>query len=137
MRFIFSIQIYFPLKYAPITLELELVNSITEPIIIQTGTGTDAGDFPDVTVAQPQNTSNMWEINNVHLNCDICHLDNNLNNTYAEHLLSGKSLPITMTTYITQQQTVAGYSQLDIQVIRSVSKLVGVLLPLIKTQLMQ
>ena len=31
-----------------------------------------------------------------------------------------------MTTYITQQQTVAGYSQLDIQVIRSVSKLVGV-----------
>ena len=30
-----------------------------------------------------------------------------------------------MTTFITQQQTVAGYSQLDIQVIRSVSKLVG------------
>ena len=123
---LFSQFKYIPLKYAPITLELELVNSITEPIIIQTGTGTDAGDFPDGTVAQPQNTSNMWEINNVHLNCDICHLDNNLNNAYVEHLLGGKSLPITMTTYITQQQTVAGYSQLDIQVIRSVSKLVGV-----------
>ena len=26
------------------------------------------GDFPDgVLVAQPQNTSNKWEINNVHL----------------------------------------------------------------------
>ena len=123
---LFSQFKYIPLKYAPITLELELVNSMTEPIIIQTGTGTDAGDFPDGTVAQPQNTSNRWEINNVHLNCDICHLDNNLNNAYVEHLLGGKSLPITMTTYITQQQTVAGYSQLDIQVIRSVSKLVGV-----------
>ena len=123
---LFSQFKYIPLKYAPITLELELVNSMTEPIIIQTGTGTDVGVFPDGTVAQPQNTSNRWEINNVHLNCDICHLDNNLNNAYVEHLLGGKSLPITMTTYITQQQTVAGYSQLDIQVIRSVSKLVGV-----------
>ena len=98
---------------------------MTEPIIIQTGTGTDLGDFPDGTVAQPQNTSNTWEINNVHLKCDICHLDNNLNNAYVEHLLGGKALPVTMTTFITQQQTVAGYSQLDIQVIRSVSKLVG------------
>ena len=123
---LFSQFKYIPLKYAPITLELELVNSITEPIIIQTGTGTDAGDFPDGTVANPQNTSNKWEINNVHLNCDICHLENNLNNAYVEHLLGGKALPITMTTFITQQQTVAGYSQLDIQVIRSVSKLVGV-----------
>ena len=60
---LFSQFKYIPLKYAPITLELELVNSMTEPIIIQTGTGTDAGDFPDGTVAQPQNTSNMWEIN--------------------------------------------------------------------------
>ena len=81
--------------------------------------------FPDGLVAQPQNTSNKWEINNVNLKCDICHLDNNLNNAYVEHLLGGKALPITMTTFITQQQTVAGYSQLDVQVIRSVSKLVG------------
>ena len=124
---LFSQFKYIPLKYAPITLELELANSITEPIIIQTGINTDLGDFPDgVLAAQPQNTSNKWEINNVHLNCDICHLDNNLNNAYVEHLLGGKALPITMTTFITQQQTVAGYSQLDIQVIRSVSKLVGV-----------
>ena len=122
---LFSQFKYIPLKYAPITLELELVNSMTEPIIIQTGTGTNAGDFPDGLVAQPQNTSNKWEINNVHLTCDICHLDNNLNNAYVEHLLGGKALPITMTTFITQQQTVAGYSQLDIQVIRSASKLVG------------
>ena len=117
----FSQYKYIPLKYAPITLELELVNSMTEPIIIQTGTGTDAGVFPDGTVAQPQNTSNKREINNVHLNCDICHLDNNLNDAYVEHLLGGKSLPITMTTFITQQQTVKDYSQLDFQVIHSVS----------------
>ena len=133
---LFSQFKYIPLKYAPITLELELVNSITEPIIIQTGTGTDLGDFPDgVLAAQPQNTSNKWEINNVHLKCDICHLDNNLNNAYVEHLLGGKALPITMTTFKTQQQTVAGYSQLDIQVIRSVSKLVC-LSHSTKTQLM-
>ena len=120
---LFSQFKYIPLKYSPITLELELVNSMTEPIIIQTGATT--GDVPAGTVAQPQNTSNLWEINNAHLKCDICHLDNNLNNAYVEHLLGGKALPITMTTFLTQQQTVAGYSQLDIQVIRSVSKLVG------------
>ena len=32
---LFSQFKYIPLKYAPITLELELVNSMTEPIIIQ------------------------------------------------------------------------------------------------------
>ena len=125
---LFSQFKYTPLKYAPITLELELVNSMTEPMTIRTGTGIDLGDVPDGTVAQPQNTSNLWEIKSVHLKCDICHLDNNLNNAYVEHLLGGKALPITMTTCKTQQQTLAGYSQFDIQVICSVPKLVGLFL---------
>ena len=122
---IFSQYKYIPLKYAPITIELELVNSATEPLIITTGAGNADGNFPSGTSDQSQNNSNQWEINNVKLSCDLCHLHNDLNNAYNEHLLSGKSLPLTMTTFITQSQTVSGYAQLDVQVIRSVSKLVG------------
>ena len=64
MWFVFSIQVH-PVKICTYYSGIRISNSITEPIIIQTGTGTDAGDFPDGTVAQPQNTSNKWEINNV------------------------------------------------------------------------
>ena len=66
------------------------------------------------------NTSKVFELNNAFVSCDICTLDNNLNNEYVKHLLEGKGLPITYTTYITQMQSVAGYSDINVPVIRSV-----------------
>ena len=71
------------------------------------------------------NTSIDWEISNPRVVCDVCTLDNNLNNEYAKHLLEGKGLPITYTTYITQSQTVKGSTDISVPVIRSVSKLVA------------
>ena len=100
-----------------LTIELELVNSATDCIINpndydESDTGIDAalrGRFT-TSVALPAgsatNTSIDWEINNVFCACDVLTLDNNLNNEYVKHLLEGKGLPITYTTYITQSQTV-------------------------------
>ena len=48
-----------------------------------------------------------------------------MNNEYVKHLLEGKGLPITYTTYITQTQSIAGMSDINVPVIRSVSKLVA------------
>ena len=54
-----------PIRYAPLEIELELVNQ--------------AGD------AQTGATS--WNISDVQLKCDLVTLDNALDNSYAQHIL--------------------------------------------------
>ena len=56
-----------------------------EPIVPQ---GTPASEF------SVYNTSNMWQIQNVQFKCDVVSSDSALENSYAQHLLHGKSLPI-------------------------------------------
>ena len=129
---LFSQFKYLPLKYmGNLTIELELVNNDTD-CVINPNDNTEAnaiGDRFTTDVALPggniSNTSTLFELNNAFVSCDICTLDNNLNNEYVKHLLEGKGLPITYTTYITQMQSVAGYSDINVPVIRSVSKLVA------------
>ena len=87
-----------PLKYMPLTIELELVNDANDVVITP---GVDA-------VFTTANTTSDWHIDNVQLKCDILHLDNSLQNNYDKHLLGGKSLPINFNTYITQSQAIVG-----------------------------
>ena len=134
---LFSQFKYLPLKYmGNLTIELELVNNAIDCIINpndydESDTGLDAGIRNRFTLAvagdvgKATNTSIDWEISNARVVCDVCTLDNNLNNEYVKHLLEGKGLPITYTTYITQSQTVKGSTDISVPVIRSVSKLVA------------
>ena len=71
-----------PLRCCPIQIELELVNNFTDAIIIR-----DAND------------SALWNISDIQCKCDLLTLDNTLDNEYAFHLLSGKSLPISFATW--------------------------------------
>ena len=117
-----------------LTTELELVTNATDCIIdyriyqLNDDVGTrfvhdvdPAGDAG----ADVRNTTIQWEVNSARVVCDVCTLDNNLNNQYVKHLLEGKGLPITYTTYITQGQSVANMTDINIPVILSVSKLVA------------
>ena len=94
----------------------------------ESDTGLDEGIRTRFTVVvagdtgKATNTSIDLEISNPRVVCDVCALDNNLNNEYTKHLLEGKGLPITYTTYITQSQTVKGSTDISVPVIRSVSK---------------
>ncbi len=65
------------------------------------------------------------------LKCDVCTLDNALDNNYVSHLLSGKSLNIVYNTFISNIQTILSNDS-QINVSRSVSKLKSVLLSLEK-----
>ena len=119
-----------------LTIELELVNNAVDCIIDpnnydESDTGLDEDIRTRFTVAvagdvgKATNTSIDWEISNARVVCDVCTLDNNLNNEYVKHLLEGKGLPITYTTYITQSQSIKGLTDISVNVIRSVSKLVA------------
>ena len=134
---LFSQFKYLPLKYmGNLTIELELVNATTDCVINPDGYDeADAGIGLDLRtkftkdVALPggnaSNTSTDFHLENIFCACDVSALDNNINNEYVKHLLEGKGLPITYTTYITQSQSVAGLSSISVPVIRSVSKLVA------------
>ena len=116
---LFSQFKYLPLEYmGNLTIELELVTNAVDCIndpnnYDESNTGISADIRNRFTVAvagdvgKATNTSIDWEIiSNPRVVCDVCTLDNNLNNEYTKHLLEGKGLPITYTTYITQSQNV-------------------------------
>ena len=97
---LFSQFKHFPLQYmGSLTIELELVTNATDCIIDYRDdtANTDIGNrfTNDVdSVATPgapfTNTSIDWEINNARVVCDVCTLDNNINNEYVKHLLEAK-----------------------------------------------
>jgi hypothetical protein len=57
--------------------------------------------------------------------CDLVTLDSALQNSYVEHVLSGKALPINYSTYINQYQTITT-GNISANVSRSASRLKSV-----------
>ena len=116
-----------PVRYCPVTIELELVNSSNDPIV------SALADTRPFTAA---NTSVSWQIQNVQVKCDMCTLDNGLDNQFAEHLLSGKSLPINYNTYVSQMQSIlsgaTGQQKVRLNVTRALSRLKSVFVSLVR-----
>lgn len=97
-----------PIRYAPLEIELELVNQVSD--------------------AQQGSTS--WTINDVQLKCDVVTLDNALDNSYAQHLLAGKALPINYSTYISQSQVTTA-STFAINIARAATRLKSIFLTMV------
>ena len=122
-----------PLRYAPVTIELELVDSYTDPVF--TGYTINPRDAAvaltgaDISVGL---SAIQWQIMNVQVKTDVCVLDNALDNSYAQHLLSGKSLPISYNTFVSQLQTIANQSSPLINVSRALTRLKTVFVTLQK-----
>jgi len=112
---IFNQSKYLPLMWGGFVLEFELVGTSTDPIISPPAGVADS----DYTNA---NTSTAWEILDVRLIGDQVNLDSALQNSYSEHVLSGKTLPISYNTFITMQQAVSG-TYITVNISRAVSRL--------------
>ena len=111
-----------PLKYMPLTIELELVNAANDVIVTPGVNGT----------FDSSNTTSDWQIENVQLKCDLCNLDNSLQNNYDSHLLSGKSLPINFNTYITQSQAITG-QDVGVSLNRAITRLKSIFVTFYQT----
>jgi hypothetical protein len=112
-----------PLQYAPITIELEVCNSITDPIM---SVNDEACGVVCKTVGSLiKNTSQDWRIENPNIKCDVCVLDSALNNEYAALLLSGKALPINISSYVLQMQSISGQTP-SVNITRALSRLKSV-----------
>jgi hypothetical protein len=104
---------YIPLMWSPLMFEFEVVNGATDAIVGIGATFTAA------------NTSIVWQIQDIRVVCDLVTLDSALQNSYAEHVLSGKPLPINYGSYITQFQTLTS-GDFAVSVTRAVSRLKSV-----------
>ena len=106
------------IKFCPLIIEMELVGNYNDPLVTpQIPATTDpANSFSTAHIG------NVFEIIDAQLKLDCLLLDSQLNESYISHLLSGKSLPLTYSTWITQQSSITN-NKLAIQVARSCSRL--------------
>ena len=72
-------------RYCPLQIEIEVVYAQEDAVTVESWEG-------------HQNAAN-WDISDIQCKCDLLTLDNALDNEYASHFLSGKSLPINFSTW--------------------------------------
>ena len=99
------------------TTELTSVDDSTLPIV-STETSTRAAG----TNFAAANLSTSWQIQNAMVKCDLITLDSGLNESYAKVLEEGKKLTINYNTFISQIQSIAGQTNIQISLTRSLAR---------------
>ena len=102
---------YLPLVWGGFVMEFEIISDPTEAF----ADSVIGGNFT------PTDTGCSWAMSDIRLVGDVVTLDSALQNSYAEHALSGKVVPINYGTYITMQQNVVG-DNISVTVSRAVSR---------------
>ena len=87
----------------PLSSELSLVDSATDPIVSAIAAYTEA--FHHFSVA---NTSYEWSILNVHAKCDLTLLGSSLHESYINTKEEGNTFTVNLNTCISQYQTTPG-----------------------------
>ena len=108
-----------PLRFCPITIELELVS--------------DAADCVFVGRHGNDNTCDAnWNISDIQCKMDLLTLDSSLQNEYSSHLLSGKTLPINFSSYNHTNQSTNGDKDYSANIHRALIRLKPVFITLFK-----
>ena len=105
-----------PLKYCPLRIELELINSGSECMFVGGQNGLTSSD--------------QWSISDIQCNMDLLTLDSSLQNEYAGHLLSGKSLPISFNSFNHTNQATNGDKDFSAHTHRALTRLKSVFITL-------
>jgi hypothetical protein len=114
---------FLPLQYIQsLSLELELVDNAADSVVANTG-----GVF---TAA---NNSLLWHLENVQVKCDMISLDNGVQESYHNVLMSSKDIPIHYNTFTSQFQTILAQDEAFVNVSRAATRLKSVFISLDKT----
>ena len=105
-----------PLRYAPLQFEFELVSS--------------SGDSVFIGPSRENTCSANWGISDIQCKMDLSTLDSSLQNEYASHLLSGKSLPINFSSYNYSSQSTNGDKDFSAHIHRALTRLKSVYITL-------
>jgi hypothetical protein len=115
---------FIPLRYCPLEIELELADA-------DDGLITSSGGITDATLKAKfeGSISKEFHLEMCQLKADVCTLDNALDNSYTQHLMNGRHLPIVYNTFVSNIQTIVA-ADTQINVSRSLSRLKSVFLSL-------
>ena len=113
---------FLPLEYLQsLTIELELVDKAEDAVVTTDG-----------TTFTTDNNSVKWHLENVQVKCDIISLDNSVQESYHQVLMSSKEIPIHYNTLNSQFQTITNNSEPFINVSRAATRLKSVFVTLDK-----
>lgn len=102
-----------PLRYCILQIELELVSNMSDAFQHNGGTYTA-----------------NWGVTDIQCKCDLLIRDNSLDNEYASLLLSGKSLPISFSTWNHTNQSTGGDKNFSAHITRALTRLNSVFITL-------
>ena len=105
-----------PLRYAPLQFEFELVSNSADSVY--------------VGPVKENNCSANWGISDIQCKMDLLTLDSSLQNEYASHLLSGKTLPINFSSYNHSSQSTNGDKDFSAHIHRALTRLKSVYITL-------
>ena len=101
-----------PLRYAPLQFEFELVS--------------DSADCMFVGPNKNVNCNANWSLSDIQCKMDLLTLDSSLQNEYASHLLSGKTLPINFSSFNHSSQSTNSDKDFSANIHRSLTRLKAV-----------
>jgi hypothetical protein len=123
-----------PLKFLQgLQIELEVVNQYADCVLSKVNIAADSTTPPPEAVGAQKETSTLWTISEAVIHCDVLTLDNQLDNEYTEHLMSGKGLPIAFSSFVHQVQATGGNDRPVISLSRSFTRLETVFCTFYKT----
>lgn len=128
---LFAQEKFLPMKYMQggLVVEIELVQDPLDVVLFDTLSLTDALDKTESAAVRlasgfhQANCSNTYSLRNVFIAADVITLDNQLDNSYAEHVLSGKSLSINYNTYVSQMQSIIDQVKPSVNISRALTRL--------------
>ena len=105
-----------PLRYCPLQIELELVSSASDCMLMGVHNG--------------YNCTDEWSVSDIQCKMDLLTLDSSLQNEYASHLLSGKTLPINFSSFNHTNQSTNGDKDFSAHIHRALTRLKSVFVTL-------
>ena len=108
-----------PTKYVPLTLEIHF--AAATDAVYQDGNDHPSGNIASGVEQRP--VSNNYELDDVHIKCDVCTLDSALDNSITQVLMSNKALTWSYQTWSQQSGLIPGTDEASITLSRAVTRM--------------
>jgi hypothetical protein len=125
---LFNQEKYLPLRFMQgLQIELEVVNQFTDAVLEHVPALTDVTDQAGNPIfAVPPNIPQMstnWSISEAQIKASVVTLDSALDNEYTDFLMQGKSIPIPLSTFTHQVQSVGRNDRPTLSMSRAFTRL--------------
>jgi hypothetical protein len=118
---LFQQEKYLPLRFLQgLQIEMEVVNQFTDVCLAHVDR---SADNPYAVPGGIPNMSNNWTISEAQIKCSVIEIDSQMDNEYTDHLHSGRNIPIPLSSFVHQVQTVGQTDRPTLSMSRAFTRL--------------